>query len=100
MGWGRKRTSLVKIGRLHRARRHQPRTHHRNVLNTDEGERHRESATMRPSPLSIGFLTVALATLPVSAASAQEFHHHYHHYGLVGGVFWLAGAVVVGASTI
>ena len=53
---------------------------------------------MRHSPLSIGLLTIALATVPVSAASAQEFHHH--RYGVVGGVFGLAGAVVVGALTI
>src|SRR5690242_8786078 len=55
---------------------------------------------MRPSSLSIGLLSLALTTLPVSAASAQDFHHHYRHYGLVGGVFGLAGAVVVGAATI
>jgi hypothetical protein len=54
---------------------------------------------MRPSPLSIGFLAVAIVTLPLSAASAQEFYHH-HRYGLVGGVFGLAGAIVVGAVTI
>lgn len=54
---------------------------------------------MRPSSLSIGFLTVALATMQMSPASAQEFHRHYH-YGLVGGVVGLAGAVVVGAVTI
>jgi len=53
---------------------------------------------MKSSPLSIGFLSVALATLPVSAASAHDFHHH--RFGLVGGVFGLAGAVVVGAVTI
>jgi uncharacterized membrane protein len=54
---------------------------------------------MRISPLSIGLLSVALATAPISAASAHEFYHH-HHYGLVGGIFGLAGAVVVGAVTI
>lgn len=54
---------------------------------------------MRSSPLSIGLLAVTLATLPVSSASAQEFRHH-HRYGLIGGVFGLAGAVVVGAATI
>lgn len=53
---------------------------------------------MKSSPLSIGFLGVALAMLPMSAASAHDFHHH--HFGLVGGVFGLAGAVVVGAVTI
>jgi hypothetical protein len=53
---------------------------------------------MKSSPLSIGFLSVALATLPVSAASAHDFHHH--RFGLIGGVFGLAGAVVVGAVTI
>jgi hypothetical protein len=53
---------------------------------------------MRLLPLSIGF-GVALAMAPISAASAHEFYHH-HHYGLVGGIFGLAGAVVVGAATI
>ena len=55
---------------------------------------------MRPSLLSVGLLTIALATLDVSVASAQEFHHRYYHYGPVGAVFGLAGAVVVGAVTI
>src|SRR5437762_14090533 len=49
-------------------------------------------------PLSIGLLAAALVALPLSAASASEFHHH--RYGLVGGVFGLAGAVVVGVATI
>src|SRR6202040_426510 len=58
----------------------------------------REYDAMRLLPLSIG-LGVALAIAPISAASAHEFYHH-HHYGLVGGIFGLAGAVVVGAVTI
>jgi hypothetical protein len=51
--------------------------------------------------VSSALLSFALAAAPLSAANAQEFHHyHHHHYGLVGGVFGLAGAVVVGAVTI
>lgn len=46
-------------------------------------------------------LSFALAAAPFSAANSQEYYHyHHHHYGLVGGVFGLAGAVVVGAATI
>ena len=48
---------------------------------------------MRAIPTAI--LSVALATAPMSAASAQECHHHYWH-----GPLGLVGAVVVGAVTI
>jgi hypothetical protein len=54
---------------------------------------------MRLTSLSTALLSCALATAPISAASAQEEYHH-HRYGLVGGVFGLAGALVVGAVTI
>src|SRR6476661_1657651 len=70
-----------------------------NVLSGEQGCCFREFAEMRSSPLSIGLLAVTLVTLPVSSASAQEFRHH-HRYGLIGGVFGLAGAIVVGAATI
>lgn len=52
--------------------------------------------------VSAALLSLALAAAPLSEASSQEFdhYHHHHRYGLVGGVFGLAGAVVVGAATI
>jgi hypothetical protein len=46
----------------------------------------------------IGFFAAALASAPISAASAHGVHHHGR--GLFGGLFGLAGAVVVGAVTI
>jgi len=51
---------------------------------------------MRSLPTAI--LSVALATAPMSAASAQEDYYHHHHYW--HGPLGLVGAVVVGAVTI
>jgi hypothetical protein len=53
---------------------------------------------IRLRPVSIGILAVAFAFAPMTAASAHGFHHHGR--GLFGGLFGLAGAVVVGAATI
>ena len=57
---------------------------------------------MRLSTLSAGLLGIMLTAAPLSAASAQDDYYRYHHrhYGLIGGVFDAAGAVVVGAFTI
>jgi hypothetical protein len=52
--------------------------------------------TMRT--LSIGILSVALAAAPLTTASAHGFHHH--GFGLIGGLFHAAGAVVVGAAMV
>jgi len=42
-------------------------------------------------------LATTLAAVPLSSASAHWYHHHY---GLIGGLFGFAGAVVGAAATI
>ena len=53
---------------------------------------------MRALPTAM--LGVALATAPMSAASAQEDYYHHHHHYWHDGPLGLVGAVVVGAVTI